>query len=52
MNKYLPWVLVLFLTASSAGAQPVVDIRFTNNDSARYLERTGRRTSGSGHYVL
>jgi len=46
MNKYLPWVLVLFLAASYAGAQPVVDIRFTNNDSARYLERTGNGVTG------
>ncbi len=46
MNKYLAWAVFLVLAASCAGAQPVVDIRFTDSNSARYLEQTGDGIAG------
>ena len=46
MNKYVAWVLFLFLTASRVCAQPIVDVRFTDNRSANCLERTGDGVTG------
>ena len=41
MSKYLALVLFLFPAASSVGAQTVLNIRFDNENLARYFERVG-----------
>jgi hypothetical protein len=41
MTKCLAWVLSLFLFASSVEAQPLLNIRFDNDDFAGHFERVG-----------
>jgi hypothetical protein len=42
MTKCSAWVLLLFLAASSVEAQPLLNIRFDNDEFAGYFERVGK----------